>query len=360
AEEILRINPDTTISGLGGPAMKDKGVDIFYDLTQIAVVGFVEVLKHYTLFKRIMDDFVQKAAQEKPDAVILVDYPGFNLILAKKLKALGIKVIYYISPQVWAWKEKRVTKIKQTVDLMLVIFQFEKNFYQRHGIDAEFVGHPLTDSIVVTQNRIEFLKNLGLAVDKFTVALLPGSREKEIERHLPVMCAAMNVLHKDFSKVQVLIVKAPSISEETITNYSNTLNVPFKIVDKNAYNAINAADFCIVSSGTATLETALLQKPMVIIYKTSFLTWLIAKTFVKISDIGLVNVVAGKRIVPECVQFQATGINIAAEAKNILTDETKIAAIKNELKILKNSLGESGASQKAAQAINSFLKSTSN
>ena len=350
-EAIRRLDPQITFSGLGGQKMKENGVEIYSDLTKIAVVGFGEVLKHYGEFKAVFQLIVKKINEIRPLAVILVDYPGFNLRLAKKIKKKNIKVIYYISPQVWAWKKKRVYLIKKVVNQMLVLFQFEKDFYARYQIPVDFVGHPLIDNIKINSPKESFLETLGLTNYKLTVGLLPGSREKEVERHLPMMLEAAKILHKEFPMMQFILIKAPTISGELISQHIASLAFSLKVAEDEAYDAINACDVCMVASGTATLETAILQKPMVVIYKTSLLTWLLARLFVKIPDIGLVNVVAGKRIVPECVQFQATGEQIAKELKSIFTDELKIAEIKSELKKVKESLGPGGASERAAKAI---------
>ena len=356
-EELKRLDPALTFSGLGGPQMQNAGVELYKDLTQIAVVGFFEVLKHFWAFKKAFELFLEKVKEHKPAAVILIDYPGFNLRLAKELKKLNTKVIYYISPQVWAWKENRVYHIQKYVDKMLVLFQFEKNFYARHGINVEFVGHPLIDTVVPTTSREYFLKAQELDPAKTTVGLLPGSRVKEIEKHLPIMLEAAKILTQDFPNLQFILVKAPNISLPIINQLTADHRplTTFKIYENQPYDAINACDACLVSSGTATLEVALLEKPMVVIYKTSFLTWGLAKCLVKIQNIGLVNVVAGKRVVPECVQFQATGTHIAAQLKPILENKTLSTQIKSELQKVRASLGLPGASHRAAEVITKFL-----
>jgi len=351
-EAIKRIAPSTTFSGLGGPKMQSSGVELYNsDLTQMAVVGFWEVVKHYSDIKKIFHLILEKIETIHINAVILIDYPGFNLRLARELKKRNIKVIYYISPQVWAWKKNRVHFIKNNVDQMLVIFRFEVDFYAQFGIDVHFVGHPLIDSIEVNTSKENLLASCGLSKETLTIGILPGSRQKEIENLLPIMLTAAKILESEFPKIQFLILKAPTIPISSIEHYLQGSSLSHRIIDENTHNGINACDLCMVASGTATLETAILQKPMVVIYKTSLLTWILARLVVKIKNIGLVNVVAGKRIVPECVQFQATGNRIAEELKNIFTNEPKIAEIKSNLKKVKESLGLSGASQRAAEEI---------
>ncbi|MCA9409136.1 MAG: lipid-A-disaccharide synthase [Candidatus Omnitrophica bacterium] len=352
---IKHLNPSCSFSGLGGAHMKKAGVDIHEDLTRLAIVGFTEVLKHYRLLKSIFNQTLDKIQAIQPDAVILVDYPGFNLRLAKELKKKNIKVFFYISPQVWAWKENRIQHIKKYVDELFVFFPFEKDLYAKHGMNVHFIGHPLVDQVVTRTSKTQFLKTAGLYDYKLTVGLLPGSREREIDTLLPQMIQASNILYKKFPSMQFLIMKASTIARAQIDDYTQAANFPVKVIEENVYEGIHACDLCIVTSGTATLETAILQKPMVVIYKTSFLTYLLAKLFIKIPYIGLVNVVAGGKIVPECVQNQASPENIAKTLEGIFTDEIKIAEIKSNLHKVKELLGEGGASRRAAELMLELL-----
>lgn len=349
--ELKKRDPTLTFSGLGGSQMRENGVELYLDMTALAVVGFFEVLKYYGRIKKAFDLILEKAVERQPLAVILVDYPGFNLRLAKALKAHGIKVIYYISPQVWAWKENRVYQIKKHVDKMLVLFEFEKDFYARFGVDVAWVGHPLTEIARARTSKEEFLRLYGLHAEKLTIGLLPGSREKEVEGLLPVMLKAADILVKEFPKIQFLVLKAPSLPSALLERFTSRRGCQPVVIDGQTYDGIHACDICMVASGTATLETAILEKPMVVLYKTSFLTWLLAKLLVKIKNIALVNVVAGKRIVPECVQFEATGANVAACLRAIFTDEVLVAGIKSELKKVRDSLGGPGSSARAAAAV---------
>ena len=352
-DSLKKISPKITFSGLGGPLMKERGVLLYEDLTNFAVVGFWEVIKHLQSFHKIFKMILEKIKDIQPDCVVLVDYPGFNLRLARAIKKANVKtkIIYYISPQVWAWKESRVKLIKRVIDEMLVILPFEKEFYARFGMDVKFVGHPLLDSIKLSSQSPEnFLMSVGLSPHHYTIGLLPGSREKEIERILPIMLKTAQLLHEENEKIQFVVIQAPTISLNLIEQYVNEFELPLKIIE-HSYDAVNATQICMVASGTATLETAILLKPMVVVYKTSFLTWALAKLLVKIPYIGLVNVVAGKKIVAECVQFGAIPKKIAEEIKSIYTNELKIAAIKIELKKIKALLGEPGASLQAARVI---------
>ncbi|VAX37260.1 Lipid-A-disaccharide synthase [hydrothermal vent metagenome] len=359
-KELKTLNPTLTFSGLGGPNMQQNGVTLYEDLTKLAVVGFLEILKHYGQFKKIFRNILFQIKKSKPSAIILVDYPGFNLRLAKKIKKnktlKDIKIIYYISPQVWAWKKKRVFDIKKYVDKMLVLFPFEKDFYTKYGVDATYVGHPLLDTIQINTPKSKFLEHQNLFDYRITLGLLPGSRQKEVEKLLPIMLGVIDILRKDFPMMQFLIIKAPNIEQQFIERSITNPSLFIRIVEQEGYDALNACDLCIVASGTATLETAILQKPMIIIYKTSLITWMLAKIFVKIPNIGLANIIAGKQIVPECIQFQAKAPNVAEKLKSMFTNEIKLAEIKQELRKVKKILGESGASKRAAEKILEVLE----
>jgi len=355
-KELLKLDPGLAFSGLGGPSMQAAGVHIQEDLTRIAVVGFAEVLKNFARFKAIFDAILNKIETSRPAAVILVDYPGFNLRLAREIKKRNIptKIIYYISPQVWAWKESRVNLIRQVVDRMIVLFAFELHFYRKHGINVEFVGHPLLDHIRVTRPKEQMLAAVGWEANRLTIGILPGSRQKEVEKILGGMLDAAKIISTRHRAVQFLLLKAPAIRQEQLIPFLERYDLPLKTVE-HSYDYHAACDLCLVASGTATLETAILQKPMVVVYKTSFLTWALAKLLIKIPYIGLVNVVAGKKIVPECIQFDATGKKIAAEITAIYTDELKLAEIHLGLKRVREILGGPGATKRAAEIISSLI-----
>jgi lipid-A-disaccharide synthase len=349
--ELKALEPNITLMGLGGKRMREEGVRLFFDLTTIAVVGFTEVLKNIFLFRRIFWDFIAKAVQEKPDAVILVDYPGFNLRLAKELKKRGFKIIYYISPQVWAWGENRIEIIKKNVDKMIVLFDFEKELYRRHGMEVEFVGHPLLDRLHPTLTKEDFLKSLYIEGKRPIVSLLPGSRNNEVEKMLPVMLDTAKIIYKEFPEIQFLVLSSSNVDITTYHNLIRVSGLPILMMDSQHYNAIVNSDIALVASGTATLETGILNTPMLIVYKVSFLTWAYAKIIIKIPYIGLVNVVAGKKLVPEFVQFEAKPNLIAKEALSLLEDKEKYNKVKQELSQIKTHLGLLGASRRTAEII---------
>jgi lipid-A-disaccharide synthase len=349
--------PQARFYGLGGKNMKAAGVELSFDLTSLAVVGFVEILKHYSLFKKIFDGLITKTKEIKPDVAILVDYPGFNLRLAKELKKMGVRIVYFISPQVWAWGRGRVTFIRDTIDLMLVLFKFEEDLYSDGRFNVKWVGHPLLDIVKPTVSRERYLDTIGFKKEGPVISLLPGSRHREVLNHLAIMLQAAQKIFRAQQGAQFFICRSSTVRREVFKEIIDKIPIdfPYKIVDDETYNGVNASDLVLVASGTATLETAVLNKPMIIIYKVSFLTWVLAKACVKIPHIGLVNVVAGKKIVPELVQFDATPRKIAATTLKILEDKNRREKISEDLTALKNSLGAPGAYSRAAQEIAKFL-----
>ena len=351
-KHIWQINPNVEINGIGGDNLQQIGVNLMYHLSEFAVLGIGEVIKHLPfIFK------AQKAIQEELKkaytTVILVDYPGFNLRIARMAKKMGLKVIYYISPQLWAWGEKRVKKIRQYVDLMLVLFQFEVDFYRKHGIKAKFVGHPLIDQIQLRLSEEAFRKQYGIPAERPIIGIFPGSRKMEVENLLPVMLegARKVAAQHDF---QVVISKAAQLP--------NALFAPFIqdrdliVVEGDSHHLMKYSHVAVVASGTATLEMGILQTPMVVVYKVAPLTYWLGKMLIKVKNIALVNIVAGQQIVPELIQHQVTADNIAAELENFIADEAKYRQTKAQLTAIKPKLGSAGASAKAAQEILSFLQ----
>lgn len=352
ASSLKESEPNLRLIGLGGEKMMRAGVESYRNIEDLSVVGLGEVLSNLKKFKEVFRLLVEKLDSEKPDCVVLIDYPEFNLRFAKEVKKRKIPLVYYISPQIWAWRKGRIKIIKKTVDKMLVIFKFEEELYRKEGIDAEFVGHPLLDSVKPQFSKDEFTKKEGLSGGKKIVALLPGSREIEVIRNLPTMISAASLIRKRFGEdVKFVIAKIPAIKDEIYENIAKECGFPIAIVEGYPYDCVNVSDLVLVASGTATLETAILEKPMLIIYKVSFLTWLFGKMLVKIPNIGLVNIVAGERVVPEFIQFDATAPNIANEAIFLLSSPQKLSEIKTKLKTIKEKLGATQASKRATQIV---------
>lgn len=355
---LKEILPDIKFFGLGGEKMQKAGVELIYNLVDLAVVGFFEVLKNLTKFKEIFNQTLERLDQEKVDLVILVDYPGFNLRLAKEVKKRNIPIIYFISPQIWAWGKNRITLIKKLVDKMIVVFKFEEDLYKRYGIDVEFVGHPLLDIIKPASSPQEFERMLGISGQDKIITLMPGSRVNEVSRHLPIMLGAAEEIFQNWpdKKIQFLVAQAPGLSNALFKIVKNNASLPITVIKDKNYDCLNISDLALVCSGTATLETAIMEKPMVIVYKISALTALLLKPMLKITDIGLVNVVAGKRIVPECIQNKARANLIAQEALAILSSPEKITEIKKNLISVKQKLGLPGVSRRTAEIISRFLE----
>jgi len=355
---IKSIEPHIEIFGVGGQEMKEQGVEIIYDIVELAVVGFVEVIKHLRTFKNILERLLILLEVKRPDVVILVDYPGFNLRFARYVKEKNIPVVYYIGPQIWAWGKKRIVEIKKYVDKMIVIFGFEEEIYKEGGVKVSFVGHPFLDIVRPKLKKEEIIKRLHLKHPSKKIALLPGSREKEITRHLPEMLRACALIRKESNEAEFILSRRKEIDNSIYNKIVASSTIKPHSLENMPYEIIAISDLVIVSSGSATLETAIMEKPMIIIYKTSIITWLLAKNMIKIPDIGLVNIVAGRRIVPELLQFEVTANNIKKQSLAILDNKEKREDILKTLRKLKEKLGEKGAAQRAAHIIQKLLYST--
>lgn len=352
---LKKISPDIEVSGLGGKLMKEAGAKIYYDLTDIAVIGFFEVIKNLKKFKSAFNLLLEKIDSVKPDAVILIDYPGFNLKIASRIKEKGIPIVYYISPQVWAWGKKRINIIKKLIDKMIVVFKFEEELYKKEGVDVYFAGHPLLEITRPSASKETIINKHELDDSKRIIILLPGSRENEVKKILPIMLKTVSILHKKMRGLQFLVVKSPSVKDSIYEETIRNKNLPLKLLLNDTYNLLSASDFALVCSGTATLETAILGIPMVIVYKVSFLSWLFIKALIKIPYIGLVNLVAKKKIVPEFIQYNTEPKKISKFIIDSLSNKNKIKKIKEELLQVKNCLGNAEASRKTAEYIVNFL-----
>ena len=351
-KELKALGPDLEFFGLGGNLLEGAGAEIVFDISDLALIGVIEVARNIAVVKKAYDMLIKKIDSAKPDLAILVDYPGFNLKLAKALKKRSIPVVYYRSPRMWAWGMERIKIIKETVKKIVVFFKFEEALYKRYGIDVECVGHPLLDTVRVTSSKDETIKRYGLSKDKFTVALLPGSRAIEVERLLPVMLgAADGMLEKMKRPVQFIIAKFKGLPLDLYEDSLNRPGLDIRLADGDAYNVLAASDFAIVASGTATLETAIIGTPFLIVYKGNLLSYLLYKMVARIPFLGLVNVIAKSELVPELIQFDATPEKIAARAVALMSDKAALKAMADELKKTSGFLGAPGASRRAAQAI---------
>ncbi|MBI5454451.1 MAG: lipid-A-disaccharide synthase [Deltaproteobacteria bacterium] len=348
---LRSLNPGIEFAGMGGERMRRLGLK-GPDSKEVSVVGAIEVIGK---LPKIWDTFKTLKAMlsaERFDCVVLIDFPDFNLKIAKEAKRLGVPVIYYISPQVWAWRKGRVKTIASLVDKMLVVFPFEVPIYKKAGVDVEYVGHPLLDVVDSGIDKAASRKSLGLRASSTVVALLPGSRTGEIERLLLPMLKAGEIIAKGLKERPSFVIPAAnSIDDGLLDRYLKGAPIDVKVVRNSMHAALRAADAAIVASGTATLETALIGSPMVIIYRMAPVSYAIAKALVGVKDVGLPNIVAGKRIVAELIQNEATPERIAEETLAILNDERRRASIEAAYNDVRKSLGGKGAAERAAKAV---------
>ena len=350
-------NPDLSFFGSTGPLMRAAGVETVVNSDDLAIMGIVEVGRVFPRFIKAFRKLRDAASRKSPDAVILVDWPEFNLRLASTLHRRGLKVIYYISPQLWAWRPGRVSKIKENVDLLLSILPFEVEWYRAHGVEhVEFVGHPLSGEVKARFEREEFCRRNDLDPARPIVSFLPGSRQKEVERILPPMLDAIEELRKVRPDVQTVVVMAPSrtVQETYKVMASRTQSGKATLVQQQTREALAASDAAAVASGTATLEAALLETPMVVVYKESPVNWHTLGRLITVQHFGLVNLVAGKEIAKELMQDELTGKNLVQELLKLLEAERNRSA-RQDLRDVAQKLGDPGASKRAAEVIVKFL-----
>jgi lipid-A-disaccharide synthase len=338
--ELKRLDPGMEAFGIGGDLLAAEGMRLLHHAREMGIVGLFNVLRHLRMFRRIYDETIAEIARQRPDAVLLVDYPGFNLRMARRCKELGLRVVYYISPQLWAWRRGRVKQVAKYVDKMIVIFPFEETFYREHGIDAAYVGHPIIE-------EIGDIARPAKRHDVTRIALLPGSRHAEVAALLPAMLDAVDVLAKERT-IDAYVVQAPTIPRALIDRFAAGRQV--RVVAHGNAESIAAADVALSSSGTATLECAVLGTPGIVMYRLSWANYWLGKLVVTIPHFGLINIVAGKQIVPELIQGHVNGERIAAETRKLLEPANYARAIE-ELAVVRSKLGDAGAARRAAEEI---------
>ena len=355
-KEALAIDPEWSFFGIGGPKMREEGAEILVDASAMAVVGLVEVISHSRVIYRAYSTLKKIIRSNPPDLLVLIDYPDFNLMLAKVARRAGVKVLYYISPQVWAWRVGRVKKIARLVDHMAVVFPFEVPFYEREMVPVTFVGHPLVDTVRPTLSVMDSHRIFGTDPTRRIVGLFPGSRKLEIRTHLPVILESASILKERFTDLQFILPLASSLDRSDIDPYLRSCDLQVTVITGKGYDVIQVCDAAISVSGTVTLEIALLGVPMVIIYKVSPLTYLIGKQLVRVDHIGLCNIVAGERVVKELIQNEAQPEKIAEEITRIINDPEYAGTIKHKYKEMRDKLGSGGCSAKVAAMILNMLK----
>lgn len=354
-EAIQNLDPEIQFLGVGGEGLKKRGMKILYSSHSLSVVGMTEVfLKLNSIFKALRG--LKKALdQEKPDLVLLIDFPDFNLRFAKIVHSKGIPILYYVSPQVWAWRSKRVELIAKWVRKMVVLFPFEVPIYEAAGVDVEWVGHPLLDIVKPKLSLEQAYQKFGLDPTRRTIGLLPGSRKHEVQRLLPPLLKTAHLLHQEISNLQFILPLAPGLSTMNLSSRMENISFPIKVVEGFTYDAMNLSELLITASGTATLEGAILGKPMIIIYKVSLFSYWIGRALVQVDHIGLVNLVAGRALAPEFIQKEVNPRKIADEAFRILKDPLVNQKMKTLMAEVREKLGESGASQRAARIVLSLM-----
>jgi lipid-A-disaccharide synthase len=357
---IREAEPETNFEffGAAGPKMRSVGVDAVVKSDGLAIVGLAEIAAALPVFLKAFSDLRQAATSRQPDAVILVDFPDFNLKLANMLKRKGFRIIYYISPQLWAWRKYRVRSVKKYVDLMLTILPFEKDWYAKHGAEnIEYVGSPLAREVHSDVGKAEFCRKHGVDPTRPIIALLPGSRHKEIVRILPVMLAAAAEISTQNKDVQFLIAIVSDRNRPDVKNAINAaasigLSLPtdLMVIEAETYDALNASDAAAVTSGTATLEAGIIGTPMAVVYKTSTLNYKLFEPIIDVPHYGLINLIAGKRVAKELIQEEFTSHTLSEELLRLLELETN-STMRAELKVAADKLGHGGASKRAADAI---------
>ena len=340
-------DPTLEISAVAGEGLKREGVRVIFDVARVTGMGFTELAGNLTSLWRAYSLLKRTLREQRPSLLILIDFPEFNMRLARVAKSLQVPVLYYISPQVWAWRKRRIEKIARWVDCMAVVFPFEVPLYEHAGVRVEFVGHPLLDVARATRTREATLSRLGLDPSKRTIALLPGSRRREVAYHLPVMLEAAARLSLEIEP-QFVVVRASTVERESLEQSLTRASVRVSLSDGDAYNVLHACDLAWTASGTATLETALMLRPMIIVYRLAWVTYGLARLLVRVDHIGMANIIAGEKVVPELIQNEMTAERIVAESEAILGDRKLRERMILKLTEVRERLGSPGAAGRVA------------
>ncbi len=350
--ELKRMNPSLEFVGIGGDRMASEGVAIGCHVRDLAVVGIVEVFSILPKLVHAYRWLMRQLRTAPPSVVVLIDYAEFNLFFAGRVKKFGIPVVFYISPQIWAWRQGRVRRIARNVDEMVVILPFEKDFYESHGVKASFVGHPLVDRLEEKAPALEEHRDK----EAFIIGWMPGSRNSEVDRLLPVMVESASLLRKRLSRdVMYLVPVAPGVLPGTVKDAFNQAGVPVEICKEDSHEAMRRCDLIVMASGTATLEAALLAIPAVIVYKVSFISYLLGRILIRVPWIGLANIVAGKEVYPELIQNDVTPERIVKTCLDLILQPGKLQEVRKELLGIREKLGTPGASKRTAEVIFQYV-----
>lgn len=354
-QAMRNLRPSVVFHGIGGPAMEEAGLVSIFPSSELSVVGLVEVVSRASAIFRAYRKTVAALRKLSPRLLVLVDFPEFNLIVARQAKRLGIPVFYYISPQVWAWREGRVKKIRRLVDEMAVILPFEEDFYKRRGMAVHYVGHPLMDVVRATRKSGEFVREHGLDPGRAIVGLLPGSRAGEVSRILPVMLDAAGIMAGRSPAPQFILPVAPTLGKEIFAPFLAGRSIRPLLVETGRYDVMAASDLLFLASGTVTLEAAILAIPAIVTYRVSPVTFFLGRWFIKVPHVSLVNLIAGREVVPEILQKDATPERLAGEGLALLEDRERRDAMCDELRKVRDALGGPGAACRAAGLALRFL-----
>lgn len=346
-EELRQRHPQVSFFGIGGERMRAAGVDILVDCREMAVLGLIEVLRHYRRIKGVLERMRELLRKERPDLLILVDYSGFNLRLAPTAKELGIPVLYYISPQVWAWRQKRVYKIREVVDQMVVVFPFEVELYEKAGVPVRYVGHPLVDEVHSDLDRDGALREFGMDPKRPCIGLFPGSRRNELQRLLPTLLDAAEIIHNQRPEVQFILPQASTLDRAELESLLAGRSLPLTVVQSRFYDVTRACDTIATASGTATLEVALMGVPLVVVYKVSGLSYRIMRRLIKLKHIAMCNIVAGDEVAKELLQEEMSAERVGAELLRLLDPQVHAETVARLGKV-HEALGEPGGAARAA------------
>jgi lipid-A-disaccharide synthase len=356
ATEILRLDPSATIAGLGGRRLRDAGAALTADFSGLSVTGLLEVARLLPRTYATYRTLVREARSRRPDVFVAIDFPDFNFVVARAMRKLGVPIVYYISPQLWAWRRGRMKTMRRIADRVLVIFPFEEAIYREAGIPAQWVGHPLLDLTPAPAPRTQFLASAGLDPRDPVVALLPGSRHNELRAILPDLVRAATLMRRKLPNVQFILARAPHLDDELFQALESLAGAV--TVEGRTDDVLAAADVALVASGTVTVQAALHECPMVVVYRLSSLTYWLGKPFVHVDTYAMANLVAGRRVVPELIQHDFTPERVAGEALRILTDSAHRIAVRRDLGEVRARLGAPGASTRAAEVVLEVARSS--
>ncbi len=351
---LYQLIPGVKIEGIGGSRSREAGVNTLYDVEQMSSVGVADLMGRFGFFLKVLNEIKTKLKEGEYDAVILVDYPDFNIRVAKAADQYGIPVFYYVCPQLWAWRKYRVNAVRKYVDLMIVVFPFEESFYTKRGVRAQFVGHPILDELEPIENRTELRSEFHIGKDDIAVGLVPGSRRGEVERMLPIMLEALKIMQKA-TPLKAMVPCADSLSTDLLNQLVKQSGAKVTIVKGRTWELFNACDYLICKSGTSTLQATLAGTPMQIVYRSDNFSYILAKALTHLKWAGLPNILAGREVAPELMQWKATPKNIASVARPYLLDSSKRDEMRTQLSVIAKTLGERGSSLRSAKLITDYM-----